>query len=244
MKRASAPPVAGRPALAEPILVDLGGHSVAVTVRRSAQARRLSLRLDPVAGPVVVMPTKARLSDAEHFLNQHRIWLAQRLARQPDSVPFTPGARVPLLGIDHEIRHVPTARRGVWAEDAVLHVCGQIDHVPRRVTDFFKAEAKRVITPHAFALSARIGRTPCRLTVRDTRSRWGSCSSGGDLSFSWRLVLAPEAILTYVVAHEVAHLAEMNHSPAFWDIVRGLIGDPGAARRWLKANGARLHRYG
>ena len=223
--------------------LDLGGRSVTVAVRRSATARKLSLRLDPALGPLLVLPSKVRLAEAEAFLLAHRIWLAERLARLPQRVALVAGARFPLGGVDHEIRHAPDARRGVWVEAGVLHVSGRVEHLPRRVADFIKAEAKRRIYGLAFELAARLGRTPSRVTMRDTRSRWGSCSSRGDLSFSWRLVLAPEMVLTYVVAHEVAHLAEMNHSPAFWRLVEQLVGDPGAAKRWLKANGARLHCY-
>jgi predicted metal-dependent hydrolase len=227
-----------------PLRLDLGGREVEVTVRRSAQARRLSLRLDPAAGPVLVLPAGARLAEAERFLLHHRLWLAERLARLPARIALVPGAQVPLGGEVHEIRHVPAARRGVWAESGQLHVSGRLEHVPRRALDFLKAEAKRLVTPQAFALSAQLGRTPLRVTVRDTRSRWGSCSSRGDLSFSWRLVLAPPWVLGYVVAHEVAHLAEMNHSPAFWRVVAELAGDPAPAKAWLKAHGAGLHRYG
>ncbi|MDA8230426.1 MAG: SprT family zinc-dependent metalloprotease [Magnetospirillum sp.] len=229
---------------AAPILLDLGGRVVPVAVRASPLARRMSLRIDPAAGPVVVMPAGARRADAERFLTHNRVWLAERLARLPQRVPLVPGARIPLLGIDHDIRHVPEARRGVWVADGGLNISGRIEHVPRRALDFLRAEARRHLHTRAFDLSARIGRTPCRVSVRDTRSRWGSCSSRGDLSFSWRLVLAPEPVLAYVVAHEVAHLVHMNHSPAFWAVVAELVGDPRAAKRWLKANGAGLHLYG
>lgn len=231
-------------AMAEGVVVDLGGHTVTVALRRSARARRMCLRLDPVAGPVVVLPPRAGPAEAERFLAQHRIWLAERLARLPERVPLVPGARVPLLGVDHEIRHLPGARGGAWAEEGVLNVTGRTEHVPRRVLDFLRAEARRHILPHAFRLADRLGRLPAHISLRDTRSRWGSCSGRGDLSFSWRLVLAPEEVLVYVVAHEVAHLAEMNHSPAFWATVARLAGDPAPAKRWLKANGGRLHRYG
>lgn len=230
--------------MAGEVVVDLGGRIVTVALRRSARARRMCLRLDPVFGPVVVLPPRAGLAEAERFLGQQRIWLAERLARLPERVPLVPGARIPLLGREHEIRHRPDARGGVWAEDGVLNVSGQAEHVPRRALDFLRAEARRHILPHAFRLAGRLGRVPARVTLRDTRSRWGSCSSRGDLSFSWRLVLAPEEVLVYVVAHEVAHLAELNHSPAFWATVAGLAGDPGPAKRWLKAQGGRLHRYG
>jgi len=224
--------------------LDLGGDSVTVALRRSARASRLSLRVDPAVGPLLVLPPRARLADAERFLFHHRVWLAERLARLPRPVALEAGAKLPLLGVEHEIRHAPEAKRGVWAENGQLHVSGRAEHLPRRVGEFLKAEAKRRIYPLAFALAARLDRTPARVTVRDTRSRWGSCSSRGDLSFSWRLVLAPESVLAYVVAHEVAHLAEMNHSPAFWALVAQLAGDPAPAKGWLKTHGAKLHRYG
>lgn len=225
------------------ITLDLGGHSVGVTVKRSAQAQRISLRIDPVRGPVMVLPAKARLADAERFLLAHRIWLAERLARLPGKVALADGTSVPILGVPHPICHAPEARRGVWIEDGALMVSGRPEHVGRRAADFLKAEAKRLILPQAHGLAERIGRKPGRVTVKDTRSRWGSCSSAGDLAFSWRLVLAPDWVLTYVVAHEVAHLAEMNHSPAFWAVVDSLVGDPRPAKAWLKSHGPGLHRY-
>jgi predicted metal-dependent hydrolase len=193
---------------------------------------------------VMILPARASLRDAEKFALAHRVWLAERLARLPGKVEFVPGARVPILGTEHEIVHDPAARRGVWLDEGAIKVSGQVEFVPRRVGDFLKAEAKRIILPRAHDLAAAIGRKPGRVTVKDTRSRWGSCSAAGDLSFSWRLVLAPEWVLTYVVAHEVAHLAELNHSPAFWAVVAGLNADHVHARSWLKSFGARLHRYG
>ena len=225
------------------IVLDLGDRSVSVALRRSPRARRLSLRLDPALGPLLVLPSRVRLAEAEAFLLHHRVWLATRLARQPEPIALVPGASLPLAGIPHQIRHAPQARRGIWAENGILHVCGRVEHLPRRVVDFVKAEAKRRIRAEVFPLAARLGRAPARVSVRDTRSRWGSCSSRGDLSFSWRLALAPPEVLTYVVAHEVAHLVEMNHSAAFWALVAELAGDPAPAKRWLAAHGAALHRY-
>ncbi|HSV29544.1 MAG TPA: SprT family zinc-dependent metalloprotease [Candidatus Omnitrophota bacterium] len=226
------------------LTLDLGGHSVTIALKRSALARRLSLRIDPAVGPVMVLPQRTSLREAEKFALANRVWLAERLARLPGRVAFEPGAVVPLLGAGHAIHHEPGARRGVWLEDGAIKVSGQPDFVARRVGDFLKAEAKRLILPRAHELADRIGRKPGRISVKDTRSRWGSCSAKGDLAFSWRLVLAPERILTYVVAHEVAHLAELNHSPAFWAVVATLTPDHAHARAWLKSHGARLHRYG
>lgn len=215
-----------------------------MTIRRSALARRITLRVDPAAGVVMVLPARAVLAEAHRFLLAHRVWVAERVARLPARVALTPGAVLPLAGQLHTIHHDPKARRGVWAEDGILHVSGQPEHVSRRVSDFLREEARRVITPQAHSLAARLQRKPGRVTIRDTSSRWGSCSSSGDLSFSWRLVLAPDWVLTYVVAHEVAHLVEMNHSPAFWSLVEGLVAQAKTARAWLKRHGPELHRYG
>lgn len=229
--------------MTETVDLDLGGRSVQVAVKRSALARRISLRIDPARGAVLMLPVKARLAEGERFLLAHRVWLAERLARLPGPVALGDGASVPLLGVPHPVRHVPGARRGVWVEGGEILVSGLPEHVGRRTADFLKSEAKRLIAPRAQDMAARLGRKTGRITVKDTRSRWGSCSSAGDLAFSWRLVLAPEQILDYVVAHEVAHLVQMNHSPAFWAVVESLVGDHRPARRWLKVNGAGLHRF-
>lgn len=229
--------------MTETVDLDLGGRTVQVAVKRSALARRISLRIDPARGAVLMLPVKARLAEGERFLLAHRVWLAERLARLPGPVALADGATVPLLGVPHPVRHVPGARRGVWVEDSEILVSGLPEHVGRRTADFLKTEAKRLIAPRAQDMAARLGRKPGRITVKDTKSRWGSCSSSGDLAFSWRLVLAPEQILDYVVAHEVAHLVQMNHSPAFWAVVESLVGDHRPARRWLKINGAGLHRF-
>lgn len=229
--------------MTETVDLDLGGRTVQVAVKRSALARRISLRIDPARGAVLMLPVKARLAEGERFLLAHRVWLAERLARLPGPVALADGATVPLLGVPHPVRHAPGARRGVWVEGGEILVSGLPEHVGRRTADFLKSEAKRLIAPRAQDMAARLGRKAGRITVKDTKSRWGSCSSSGDLAFSWRLVLAPEQILDYVVAHEVAHLVQMNHSPAFWAVVESLVGDHRPARRWLKINGAGLHRF-
>ena len=219
------------------------GH-IQVTVRRSERTRRLALKIDPLLGPVLVLPYKASLRDGQAFLDRNTGWLEDRLAKAPERIPFTENAVVPILGQDHTIRHAPEARRGVWLDLGALHVSGKAEHMPRRVQDFLKAETLRVVRPLAFDLSAKINRTPTRITIRSLKSRWGSCSSAHDLSFSWRLIMAPQDVLTYVVAHEVAHMAQMNHSPAFWEVVAHLHPDYSAPRRWLKANGSQLFKYG
>ena len=219
-------------------------ESISVTIRRSDRTRRLVLKLDPLLGPVLVLPTKAKLRDAELFLDRNKLWLVNRLAQIPANIPFADGNSFPLLGQPHTIRHAPQARRGVWVEPNELHVSGHADYLGRRVQDFLKAETLRLVRPLAFDLSAQIGTTPTRITIRSLKSRWGSCSSARDLSFSWRLIMAPQDVLTYVVAHEVAHLAQMNHSPAFWSVVHQLYPDYAGPKRWLKSHGSSLFRYG
>lgn len=236
-------------------------RTVAVNVRRSARAQRLILRLDQTGTVTLVLPIGVREAEAQAFLKAHTGWLESRLARVPEKLAFVPDVGVPYRGIEHRIRHRPThhpahhptgstaRRRGVvWLEQAAdgpeIHVAGPAEHLPRRLADWLKAEARRELAARSRLYAARLGRQIGRVTVRDTRSRWGSCSSKGDLSFCWRLILAPDFVIDYVVAHEAAHLVEMNHSVRFWRLVDQLQVDRQRAQRWLKAHGPRLHRYG
>ena len=134
-----------------------------------------------------------------------------------------PGTTLSLLGTNYTLQAISTARRGVWIEEDGIMVSGHPEYFARRVADWLRVYAREEICQRAFPMAKQINRTIYRIGVRDTTSRWGSCTSRGHLSFSWRLVLAPADILTYVVAHEVSHLAEMNHSPAFWQVVEDVI---------------------
>lgn len=223
--------------------LSLDGTRISVTVRRSPLAKTMTLRVDAVRGIVLVLPPRASLAKARAFLLAHQDWLAQRVTRLPAPLRLESGQTVPLRGHDHMIRHVPTARRGVWVEDGAIHVSGQAEHVARRVGDFLKAEAKRQLGASLQQFSERLERKPARITIKDTVSRWGSCSSQGHIALSWRLILAPAWVSDYVVGHEAAHLVEMNHSPAFWAIVASLGVDHHGARAWLKRHGSALHRY-
>lgn len=225
--------------------VVIDGRSLPVTIKTSAASRRISLRVDAMTDAIiVVMPTGFPVRDALRFVHDKTDWIRARLGALPPRVPFAPGAEIPLLGVPHRIVAAPQARRGVWAEDGCIHVSGLPEHLPRRVGDFLKRRAKEEIGPRALAYARRLDRRIAALAVRDTRSRWGSCTSGGALSFSWRLVLAPETVLDYVVAHEVAHMVELNHSARFWNLVTDLMPDNARARHWLKQHGTTLHRYG
>jgi predicted metal-dependent hydrolase len=223
----------------------LNGVPVTVLLRRHPRARRIKLAIDPARGrPVLTMPPGVAEGEALGFLERNAGWTLEALARLPSRVDIAPDGVLPYRGLDHVVRHRPDARRGVFVEDGALVVSGPEEHLPRRVTDFLKREAGATIKPLARDMAARIDRKPGRVSVRDQRTRWGSCAANGDLSFSFRLILAPPEILDYVVAHEVSHLVHMNHSKAFWATVGRLYPDWRAARDWLSEHGGRLHRIG
>lgn len=219
------------------------GLELAVRVNR--RARRISLKVDAALDrPVLVLPSPRALAEGVKFAESRALWLKGALARVPPRMPFADGIAIPYRGEPHLIRHMPAGRGGVWLRGEEIHVAGGGEHLARRVADWLKAEARRLIADGVATAAARIARRPGRLSVSDPKSRWGSCAADGRLSFSWRLVLAPPPVLDYVVAHEVAHLLEANHGPAFWAVVERLEPEFAVAKRWLKQHGAGLHRYG
>jgi predicted metal-dependent hydrolase len=230
------------------ITVDHGGEIFAVRLRRNAQARRYTLRIQAVTREVVLtMPTRGSVRQASAFAQKHGAWIAARLARLPDATPFADGTLVLLRGVDHRIMHRPGARGTVWIEagdEPLLCVAGAAPHIPRRVRDFLKRHAKADLEAASKAAAAALGVTVKRVSVRDQSSRWGSCSTTGVLSYSWRLILAPPYVLDYLAAHEVAHLVEMNHSRAFWRLVERICPQMDRAKTWLDAHGTGLHRFG
>jgi len=226
-------------------LLAIDGADVAVNVRLNPRARRIVMRVHSDTGEVTVTaPSRGGAGPAMAFARGETQWIARQLQRMPKPVALMPGAVVPYLGVGHPIRHSLT--RGlapVWTADGAILVHGRVEHAPRRLTDFFKREAKSLLSARAMEYAAQLGLRPSRVSVRDTRSRWGSCSQSGSLSFSWRLIFAPEFVRDYVVAHEVAHLKEMNHSARFWAHVRLLSPDVDRARQWLRDHGRSLLRY-
>jgi predicted metal-dependent hydrolase len=225
--------------------LDIEGRTVPLRIRRDRRARRLILRIDGHRdGVVVTLPGHVPVAEGVDLARSKAAWIMRQLDRLPPRVPFAHGALVPVLGVDHRVRFDPAGRRPVRRGRGEIVVGGRPEHLARRLTDWLRAEARRLVAPRAHHKAERLGRAPAGITMRDTRSRWGSCSADGKLSFSWRLVMAPEHVLDYVVAHEVAHLVEKNHGSRFWELVADLTGDAETARAWLNAHGARLHRYG
>jgi hypothetical protein len=234
----------------ETIALAVEGEKVTVLVRRSARATRYTLRVDNAMRRVVLtMPSRARLAEAEAFAHRYAGWVAERMKRLADHVPFVPGALVPVRGVLHRILHRPgsrTASRLATEPDGTpaIEVGGEVAHVGRRVTDLMRKLAREDLSTAARRHAATLGVTLGRITVKDTASRWGSCSAAGDLAFSWRIIMAPPHVIDYLAAHEVAHRREMNHSARYWRVVHGLMPDYERAEVWLKRNGASLHRYG
>ncbi len=225
--------------------VELPNGPAPVTWRRSARARRVSLRIDPRDGVVVVtLPNRAGRNAGVALVMTHAEWITDRLAALPCAVPFADGAIVPLHGIAHRIRHAPQTARGVWVDDGTIQVSGQSEFLGRRVGDFLRAEALRRMRALAGEKAARCGAAIRRISVKDTQSRWGSCASDGSIAFSWRLVMAPAFVQDYVAAHEVAHLRHMDHGKRFWALVGSLTPHAAAAIPWLRGEGTRLLRFG
>jgi len=245
-KRVSSKPQ--RSQLAKRELLRIDGRPVSVTVKLNPRARRLIVKVHPSTGEVtVVAPSKRSVDHAMDFARGETDWIAQRLKQVPPAVPLGLGARILYRGEEHVIRRGEGRRTPAWIDhedgNRIIRVTGQSEHVSRRVLDFLKREARKILEARSFEFAAWLGAAPKHLTVRDTASRWGSCSTQRSLSFSWRLILAPPFVLDYVVAHEVAHMREMNHGPRFWRIVEELVGDTERPQIWLRENGSLLHRY-
>lgn len=219
-----------------------GDPPVPIRIRRSAQARRMSLRVSAIDGRVTLsLPRRTRLAEGLAFARERESWIRAALSRGPAPAVVAPGTVLPVEGIP-----TPLA---IAAVPRVVAVDGRIFVPPgeARFTGRVLAHLKRLAAARlAEACARHAGTLGCEagaIVLRDPRSRWGSCASNGRLMFSWRLILAPPEVLDYVAAHEVAHLVHMDHSPAFWAVVAGLIPDHARHRRWLAEQGAGLHRW-
>ena len=215
---------------------------IPVTLRRSARASRFSLRVSRLDGRVTLtLPVRARESDGIAFLHAQEDWLRRALASMPQTPPLTFGVTFPLEG--QALVLTPGAGRLIRTEGAALVVPGDAARLGARLSAWLKARARDRLAAASDRHAAALGRPYTALSLRDTRSRWGSCTHDGRLMYNWRLIMAPPAVLDYVAAHEVAHLAQMNHSAAFWSTVARLLPGYEAQRRWLKAHGQELQGW-
>ena len=230
----------------EQLSIAHAGDILPVTFVRSRRARRASLRVDAARRRIVLTaPLRMARGTAIDFAQAQAGWIAARLKRLPVARPFADGVELPLFGAPHRIRHRGDVRGTVWREGDEIHVAGRPEHLPRRLRDWLTAELRGHLVPLVHEKAARVDRPVKRITLRDSRSRWGSCGPDATLSFSWRLVFAPPDVLDYLAAHEVAHLVHLNHSPRFWAVARGLCDGPiEIPQAWLKMNGETLLQYG
>lgn len=217
-----------------------------IDVVRHPRARRMRLSVDPASGRArLTLPPRASLKAGMRWAAEHRQWIAAQQARLPQAVPFAPGAVIPFRGRPVTIDWQADRPRRVVLDGGSLICGGPAQGLARRIENWLRREALRLLGEETDELATRLGVTIERVTVGDPKARWGSCSSRGAIRYSWRLILAPDHVRRATVAHEVAHRVHMEHSRRFHALVAELLGDdPAPARAWLSANGAALHWLG
>jgi predicted metal-dependent hydrolase len=237
-----------RPPPDEPQHVDLAlqDETVRVTLRRNPKARRLVLRLSrDGSSAVLTVPRRIARARIIAFLEDSSGWLEAQLRKYRDTHAPSVKNKLLLMGQTYDV--VPLGQsRGLLRIDAeafTIHVPGDAAHIERRLKDWLKQKAKAELTAASRRYAEAMNTTFRRISVRDQKSRWGSCSAAGDLSYSWRLIMAPPFVLDYVAAHEVAHRIHMNHGQRYWRLLMQHNPDVRRARDWFKAHGAELHRY-
>jgi predicted metal-dependent hydrolase len=228
---------------------DVAGRQLPLRIVENDRARRLTLRIDAGGqGLRITVPPGLARGEVERFLTRHQGWLEQKLAKVPEKPQVRPGIKIPLRGVPHLIVHEPAPRGTVelrqGPDGPEIAVFGDRRHLPRRIADFLKREAKKDIEALVAKHTATVGRKAKTIRFKDTSSRWGSCTTDGNLSFSWRIMMAPKPVINYLVAHEVAHLKEMNHGPKFWKLCEKLCPDTERCKAWLKKNGGALQAIG
>lgn len=238
---------AGAARAGPPERIELDDPRLTVAVRRTRAAVRLSLSVSRLDGAVrLTAPPHCTDKAARAFLDRHRDWLRDTAGSALGPIVLGPGVVAPVLGVERRIALEPS-RRGARLDDVGgekrLVVGGRAGAVGARAMAFVKELARAELAERSRGYAERLGVRFSKISLRDTRSRWGSCSSTGALSYSWRLGFAPIDVLDYVAAHEVAHLLELNHSARFWAHVERLRPDWRAHRAWLREHGASLHRY-
>ncbi|WP_313612453.1 M48 family metallopeptidase [Agrobacterium sp.] len=226
---------------------DVAGRSLPLVIKENLRATRITLRIEPGGkGLKLTIPYGLHHREVDDFLERHQGWLKSRLEKLGPEQHLRHGGIISIRGISHRIEHTGTLRGVTQAiqtpeGEAVLRVSGLPEHTGRRISAYMKKEARadleRLVAMHA----KTVGRPVRSLTMKDTRSRWGSCSYEGNLSFSWRIVMAPASVIDYLAAHEVAHLREMNHGPKFWALCKALCPHMEESKAWLKRHGSQLH---
>lgn len=223
----------------------VGRHRLPLSIMRNRRARRISLRYNPVDHAFhLTLPRHARLQDGLNFIRLKEEWVAETLERIPPKIFMRDGAWLSVLGKERRLEYAPGIRSEYRVEGRRLRIASVSKvSMGKDAKEVLKKMLRERISELAHKKAKEIGCEVKRITIRDTRSRWGSCSSSGRLSFSWRLIFAPEDVLDYVVSHEVAHLRIMNHSPRFWNLVGQICPHYHKSKDWLTQNAQELYRY-
>ena len=209
------------------------------TVRRSTRARRVGITVDGRGNVEVVLPQRARDREAAKAVAKLRPWIERHVAkaRGAQEAVAARGGTLPLLGETLTLRPEPGRTRVHRRHDLLLVPAADPEPAIER---WYRRTARAEIAPRLDDAVAALGTRYTALTIRNQRTRWGSCSATGAMSFNWRLLLAPEKVLDYVVWHEACHLNVMDHSPRFWSLVEQHVPDYRVPRRWLRDHGATL----
>mgnify|MGYP006138152363 FL=1 len=226
-------------------VIKIEGRNIPVRIRKNTRARRMILRIDNnINGAVVTLPSWTSEREALLMVQEKSDWVLTKLDNMPTKISFESGVQIPFLGEYHIVYHDPNQKEVVKKGENEIRLGGREEHLSRRLGDWLRKEAKIIIQPKAIEMAKKLNGKIGRISIRDTKSRWGSCAASGNLSFCWRLILTPEWVLNYVIAHEVSHLRHMNHGSEFWQTVADFNVRVDAARVWLSKNAEQLHRYG
>lgn len=218
-------------------VLDIGSHQLPFTIKVSKRVtHRYSYRLDPTLGLLVTIPRGSDPKTALQLLQKKQAWLAQALERQQPTGNM-------LLGEPLSISFDPDLRGGPKLEGGCLTLLDRGADRAEQVTSWYLQQAQAYLDRRLPELAHTVGVTPHKIRLKDQRTRWGSCSSKGNLNFNWRLVMAPPYVFDATIIHELAHLRELNHSPQFWSVVRDYCPDYPKAKAWLREHGSGIRAW-
>lgn len=213
-------------------------------INKTTKSRKLTLKIDSKKREAhLSLPLFCSIKTAHKFVAEHQEWIEEHLTKIPQAKRFENGDKISLLGQEVVICHVPHSLQAACLQNGKLFVGGEAAFLHRRVKDFIKRAAKKDFMLRSQIFAAQINCEVKSVTIKDTSSRWGSCSTLNNINYNWRIALAPECVINYLTAHETAHLKHRDHSPAFWRCVKQLYPGASLGRAWLKAHGNELYLY-
>lgn len=227
----------------QPLAIEIAGRLVPLVLRRTAQAKRMTMRLAPDGSEIrITLPQWGRSAEALAFARSKSSWLAAQIDALPPAERPADGATLRFRGDPLEIVHEPSRSRRIVIEDGQMLVGGPAESLPGRVTRWLQSEARSLLSADLDHYCLKAAKPAPGLMLSSAQRRWGSCARDGTIRINWRLVMAPDFVRRSVVAHEVAHLVHFDHSPAFHAFLGGIYeGDLRAADRWLKREGRSLY---